>query len=375
MRGLKKYVLLFAATFIAVALLLAVPELLRSGVCSVQAVRLVSGDLKSTVSCSGTVTPVNTQIISYGYALKVKDTAVRVGDKVQTGDTLMTVDQDATRTALTANQTQDTVSASSDDQSQLNALASQYGFGSQSASSVAGSTPGAASTVSDSNASGTDSRASLSAGAAQAVSDIPSAVKAGISGIVTQLNVQSGSFSTPRAVLAVISNISKLQVVAQVDENMIDGVRLGQTAYISGVGFANRYVGKVTQIYPAAQQISVSGDTKNVVTVAVSIDNPSGELKPNLSANVEIVISDNKKALAVPYAAVCQDENDTEYVYVCRSGKAVRTNITTGMEYDNDVQVLKGLKEGDKIIVSPPEKLGNGSPVRIVSVGAGGSKK
>ena len=94
--------------------------------------------------------------------------------------------------------------------------------------------------------------------------EIPSFVKAPISGVVTCLNVSDGDFSDPSQPIVSIANLNKLQVLAQVDEYLIIEVKVGQHVIIKGNGFNSEYSGVVSQIYPTANQISTDTGTSTL---------------------------------------------------------------------------------------------------------------
>src|SRR5207342_1856149 len=90
----------------------------------------------------------------------------------------------------------------------------------------------------------------------------------------------------------------------KVDEADIGTVRLGQPARIRVETFKDKqFGGKVTQISP----LGVEKDNVVSFEVKVSIDNSSGELRANMSANAEIVLEEHKGTLIVPEKAVIYD--------------------------------------------------------------------
>lgn len=363
---MKKYVILLGVTLAAALLLILIPQLAGSSITTVTAVRIMNGNMKSTISCSGTISSEYTSAVSYGYSMKISGISVAVGDSVKKSQKLMDIDQQATRQGIQSGSVSSqsgssTVSASSSADSQqseyLNSLAKQYNLTQYSSSGSASSQSGSSSSAS--------------------VSQIPSEVCAPISGTVTQISAVCGAFTNPRAAIITISDLSHLEVTAQVEESLITKVKDGQTAYVTGDGFSGCCKGYVARIYPSASQSSSLSGTGSTVAVVVKIEKPVSGLKPNLTANVEIVTSDNPKTIAVPYEAVLQDDSNVEYVFRYRNGRAVRQNVVTGDEYDDCVQVVKGLSQGDEILLNPPSTLKSGEIVRLktAKTGSGVSSK
>ena len=70
-----------------------------------------------------------------------------------------------------------------------------------------------------------------------------------------------------------------------------------------------------------------------------------------MTARASIHGEEQKDTLKVPLTAIRTDKQG-EYVYIIRDGKPVRQSVTTGITGDNSIQILKGLSEGDEIVVS-----------------------
>lgn len=346
---MKKSVLLMIITLVSAISILLVPQIMKSAFPAVQAIRILNGDMKSTVTCKGTIYSLNTKTVSYGYALKITAVYVSIGDQVKKGQKLLSVDRQATLQALNSSGGSSSSSSSSQSSDYLNSLAKQYSLSEYAAASAAAASSSAAG----------NSGSAVSA-------NVPDAICAPISGTVTQLGADSGAFTDSKSPIVVLSDLSRLEVIAQVEGSLVSKVKTGQIAYISGDGLSNHYKGIVTKIYPTADQSGSDGNTSSV-NVAIKIEYPDSQLKPYLSADVEILTSDSPQTIAVPYEAVLEDDENTEYVFVLKNGRAVRRNIRTGNEYDSCIQVTKGLKEGDTVLINPPSTLKSGELVRIKS--------
>ncbi len=101
-----------------------------------------------------------------------------------------------------------------------------------------------------------------------------------------------------------LGDVSDVYVLGKVDEADIGKVYLGQPARIVVESFKDKkFDGKVTKISP----LGVEKDNVTTFEVRVSIRNPSGELKANMSANAEIILEEKKNVLLVPESAVVYD--------------------------------------------------------------------
>jgi HlyD family secretion protein len=148
-----------------------------------------------------------------------------------------------------------------------------------------------------------------------------------------------------------LGDIEKVFVRGKVDEADIGRVRLGQRARITTETFRERvFEGNVTQISP----IGVERDNVTTFEVEVSIDNPGQELKANMTANAEIILEELADSLLVPEAAVVYDAKKNAFVDVVdpveKTGRR-RVPVKAGVGNGTRMQILSGVKEGDKVVL------------------------
>jgi len=148
-----------------------------------------------------------------------------------------------------------------------------------------------------------------------------------------------------------IGDITQVYVQGKVDESDIGKVYLGQPARIKVESFKDKtFLGKVTKIAP----LGVEKDNVTTFEVRVSIDNPGGELKANMTANAEILLEEHKKVLTVPEQAVLYDKDRNASVEVpdpkTKTGRR-KVDIKAGISNGTKTEVLAGLKPGDTVIL------------------------
>jgi HlyD family secretion protein len=146
-------------------------------------------------------------------------------------------------------------------------------------------------------------------------------------------------------------DINEVYVQGKVDEADIAHVYLGQAARIKVESFRDRtFDGKVTKIAP----MGVETDNVTTFEVRVSIDNPGGELKANMTANAEILLDEHKGVLTVPENAVIYDNQKNAQVEVPdpsqKEGKR-KVPVTVGLSNGAVTEIVSGLKEGDAIVL------------------------
>jgi HlyD family secretion protein len=148
-----------------------------------------------------------------------------------------------------------------------------------------------------------------------------------------------------------IGDINQVYVQGKVDESDIGRVYLGQAARIKVESFKDKtFLGKVTKIAP----LGVEKDNVTTFEVRVSIDNPGGELKTNMTANAEILLEEHKKVLTVPEQAVLYDKDRNASVEVPdpkqKNGRR-KIDIKAGISNGTKTEILAGLKPGDTVIL------------------------
>jgi len=148
-----------------------------------------------------------------------------------------------------------------------------------------------------------------------------------------------------------LGDIDQVFVRGKVDEADIGRVQLGQPARIRVETFRDTvFNGKVTQISP----MGVEKDNVTTFEVRVSIDNPGKELKANMTANAEIVLEEHPKSLLLPEVAIVYDGKKHSFVDLvdpgAKNGRR-RVPVTLGVGNGTRIQLLDGVKEGDRVVL------------------------
>ena len=179
-----------------------------------------------------------------------------------------------------------------------------------------------------------------------------------IDGVVLSRDVQVGDAVSSILVLGstatlvmTLGDTHEVYVKGKVDESDIAKVYLSQAARIKVQSFPNKtFAGRVTKIAP----LGVEKDNVTTFEVQISIDNPGGELKANMTANAEIVLEEHTNVLSVPEQAVIFDKDRNASVWVPdvhgKDGHRA-VNIKIGLSNGSRIEVLSGLKIGDKVIL------------------------
>jgi HlyD family secretion protein len=144
---------------------------------------------------------------------------------------------------------------------------------------------------------------------------------------------------------------TQVYVQGKVDEADIAHVYMNQPARIKVESFRDRsFNGKVTKIAP----LGVEKDNVTTFEVRVSIDNPGGELKANMTANAEILLDEHKGVLSVPENAVMYDAQKNASVDIPDKGQKEgkrKIPVKVGLSNGSATEIVSGLKEGDQVVL------------------------
>jgi membrane fusion protein (multidrug efflux system) len=160
-----------------------------------------------------------------------------------------------------------------------------------------------------------------------------------------------------------LADLSSLVVRVAVPEAHAAEVRDGMPAVVRLDAVPGKtFPGKVARAYPGLDQ------RMRTRTVELTLDGPAA-LMPGMFARVRLIIESVSDALVIPREAVIVTPAGARVVFVVEDGKAAQRKVTTGIEEAGRVQILSGLKTGEKVVVEGHEKLKDGAAVRLPEAG------
>lgn len=192
-------------------------------------------------------------------------------------------------------------------------------------------------------------------------------VRAPFDGVVGLRYVSEGSYVNATTRVATLQQIDRLKVNFSVPEKYAGRIRIGSPIRFAINGSDRRFAGAIYAFDPR-----IDAGTRTVVIRAVC-DNPEGVLLPGAFANVELELATVSDAILVPAEAVIPGVSDKN-VFVMVDGKAERRAVEIGTRTANQVQILSGLKAGDRLIVSGLQQMRAGLAVADVADGDGSRK-
>jgi len=205
-------------------------------------------------------------------------------------------------------------------------------------------------------------------------------------GIVTQLNKKVGEMAMGSQftldVIMVIADLSKILAETEIDENDIVAVSVGDTAHITIDAFSDTlFKGVVTEIANTgtAKNIGTQEEVTNFLVKVLMLTKPK-ELRPGMSATVDIITEKKQNVLKVPFQCVTtrkpvadqpktkdkgskkekkaqktqevasSPEKPIKVVFVIKNGVAHQVPVETGISSDTEIEIVKGVSEGVEVV-------------------------
>jgi len=185
-------------------------------------------------------------------------------------------------------------------------------------------------------------------------------IKAPISGVISEKNMNIGQMASAGTALAKVNNISSIFATIQIPQDKINNVKVGQPASVTLEGSDKAYSGTV-------QNIDLSADiTARVFNCKIKVDNTDNILHPGVFAKVELISDQKTQVISVPIKALVGSEGDYS-VFINENGTAKKQKVTIGDTDENNVQITTGIKEGDQVICSNTSTLQEGNEIEISS--------
>lgn len=183
-----------------------------------------------------------------------------------------------------------------------------------------------------------------------------------INGVVTEQVRYSGDPVEEGSHIATITDVSRIRVLAKVPEAIAQQLMPGVTAELMADGLTTSRIARVARIHPSADPVS------HQVTVELDAGAAYPQLKPGFLARVRLTTASADDAVTLNRRAVPAIlAPGTAEVFVVKDGRAERRPIEVGLVLDDEVQVVRGLAEGEQVIVTGQAGVRDGAAVRIVS--------
>lgn len=197
-----------------------------------------------------------------------------------------------------------------------------------------------------------------------------SRVTAPISGIIAKRYVDVGAMVAPSVPLVNIVQMNTVKVVVNIIEKDIGRIKLGDLAKIRVEAYPDQeFEGKVVNLSPVVDRAS------RTAAVEVKVPNRDYKLKPGMFAEVKLVLEIHEDVPLVPRAAIIegigQRKEGSRHVFLVDGDKAMKREVEVGLAKGDKVEVLSGIKKGERVVIAGQHYLKGGEEVEVVKETAG----
>jgi RND family efflux transporter MFP subunit len=196
-------------------------------------------------------------------------------------------------------------------------------------------------------------------------------IRAPFDAVVLTKNADIGDIVTPigaaanaKAAVVTIADMNSLQVEVDVSESNIHQVKVGQPCEIQLDALPeSRFRGEVHMIVPTADR------TKATVLVKIGFIDKDNRILPEMSAKASFlsreVKSDEQKPRTALNPASLINRNGKQFVFIIKENRVVKTPVTTGAKLGDMIEVLSGVRAGDRVVLKPLDKMTDGLRIKV----------
>ncbi len=317
---------------------------------AVETTKVVRMDMKSTVSATGTIQPVDSVEVSSKITARLKSVLVKENDQVKAGQTVATLD--AKDYEAKRDQAQYKVTNTKAEYDRISYL---YSIGADTQKQLEDAQMNYDTAVSELAQAESDA----------AETSITAPIDGTIVGEPKTVGTMAVATSDNPTVIMRIADLSSKQIKAKVDETDIGNVKVGQEATFTVDTYTDKtFTARVTKISQtdtsnswdtsssSSSGSSASSSSASVIYyyVTLDVDDPDSLLLPAMTARVEINTADKSDVLAVPISVLKTDSNGSCVIVRNADGSQENRYVTTGIYSDEYVEILSGLEEDEDVV-------------------------
>jgi membrane fusion protein (multidrug efflux system) len=186
-------------------------------------------------------------------------------------------------------------------------------------------------------------------------------IRAPFSGVVETILMKEGELAIPGMQLIRLINLNSLKLYGNISERYLTSLRKGEKVLVSFPDAEG-----LTLSAPIYRVGNVIDNESRTFRIEVKIDNASRTLKPNMYSVIKVNDFSSSSAFVVPSVAIRQDIKGN-YIYITdNAGKKARKRyVETGLSYEDQTMVLKGLEKGDRVIVKGFAQVSDGADIAL----------
>ena len=195
------------------------------------------------------------------------------------------------------------------------------------------------------------------------------AIRAPFSGVIDDIFKEEGTVIAPGigAEIFRIINLDKMYIEAEVPERYISSVKKNKKVKVNFPILGKTLNSKITQVG------SFINPNNRSFKIEIPVGNKDGNVKPNLTAKLQINDYTDKRAILIPQSIISENANGAQFVYIIKDKKAnkeaiaERIIITTGKTQGDFIEVLENLPIGTEIIKEGARSVNNGQTVKVMN--------
>ena len=337
---------------------------------AVETTPVIRMDIKSTVSATGTIRPVDSVEVSSKITARLKTVEVKENDEVKAGQVVATLD--AKDYAAKRDQAQYKVTNTQAEYERIRYL---YSIGADTEKQLEDAQMNYDTAVSALSQAESDA----------SETNILAPMDGTVVGEPKTVGTMAVATSDNPTVIMRIADLSKKKIMAKVDETDIGSVKVGQSATFTVDAYTDKtFTARVTKIsqtdtantWDTSSSSSSSSASSSAAViyyyVTLEVDDPENLLFPAMTARVEINTADKPGALVVPISTLKTDANGSYVIVRNPDGSQENRYVQAGIYSDDYVEIVDGLSEGEEVVSTYTAKKSSSSSKSNSHGGPGG---
>lgn len=337
---------------------------------AVETTPVIRMDIKSTVSATGTIRPVDSVEVSSKITARLKTVEVKENDEVKAGQVVATLD--AKDYAAKRDQAQYKVTNTQAEYERIRYL---YSIGADTEKQLEDAQMNYDTAVSALSQAESDA----------SETNILAPMDGTVVGEPKTVGTMAVATSDNPTVIMRIADLSTKKIMAKVDETDIGSVKVGQSATFTVDAYTDKtFTARVTKISQtdtantwdtSTSSSSASASSSAAVIyyyVTLEVDDPENLLLPAMTARVEINTADKPDALVVPISTLKTDANGSYVIVRNPDGSQENRYVQAGIYSDDYVEIVDGLSEGEEVVFTYTAKKSSSSSKSSSHGGPGG---
>jgi RND family efflux transporter MFP subunit len=192
-------------------------------------------------------------------------------------------------------------------------------------------------------------------------------VSSPVDGFVGRRNVDPGAMVNTNTAIASVVDISRLKLIVNIVEKDLRMVTAGDVGIVEVDAYpGEKFNGRIARVAP------VLDPATRTASIEIEIPNGDGRLKPGMYARISLTVEERKNTLVAPKNAVIDFENKRGVWMPSEDRRAQFVPVTLGIEGPEQIEILAGLKEGDRFVTTGAAAVRNNDQLIIAGEGQPG---